>query len=90
MTPLDLARNLAQSDRPKDRAMGVAIVARGLSDTDPLDPYRQPWPLDVSVERAASYLGLDPADEDLLSVATLIAPTLSDAILNRSYGSRRP
>jgi hypothetical protein len=89
MTPLDLARNLARSDDFQMRATGVAIVARGLSDESPSDPFRQPWPVDVSVERAIAYLGLDP-DEGLTLAATTLMPMLSDAILNRSYGTRAP
>ena len=81
MTPLDLARNLAQSDSAKDRALGVGIVARGLSDNDPSE-LRQGWPLPVAVSAAATYLGLDLTPE-LLAEAKAIAPTISDAMLNR-------
>lgn len=83
MTPLDLAANMAASDDPAIRAQGVAIVVRGLTDDDPRDATRQGWPLcDETVSRAARWLGLDPTP-DLIAAATAIAPTLSDAILNR-------
>jgi hypothetical protein len=81
MTPLDLARRLAQSDSPKDHALAVAIVARGLSDDDP-STFRQGWPLAVAVPAAIRYLGL-LSDAGLEADALALAPTLSDAILNR-------
>jgi hypothetical protein len=80
MTPLQLAQNLAKDPDRKAQAMGIAIVARSLSD-DTED--RQGWPLDTSVKAAAKHLGLF-ADDDLINEATRIAPTLSDATLNRS------
>lgn len=83
MTPLDLAANLAKSDDPKSRALAVAIVLRGLTDDDPAT-LRQGWPLtDATAIRAASYVGLDPAGSTLIADALALAPTLSDAILNR-------
>lgn len=81
MTPLDLARNLASSDSPDARALGVAIVLRGLTDDDGT---RQGWPLTVTTAaRAAQYLGLDPTP-GLLVAAIDTAPTVSDTMLNRS------
>lgn len=83
MTPLDLARALAQSTTTDGQALGVAIVLRGLTDYSPSDPYREPWPLTVTTAaRAAQYLGLDPSPA-LLVAALDIAPTVSDAMLNR-------
>lgn len=82
MTPLDLARSMSTSDQPRARATAVALVARGLSDPDPSDPFRQPWPLPAAVLAAAEYLDLDPTPE-LRADAERIAPTLSAAILNR-------
>jgi len=81
MTPLDFARNLAKSDDPEDRAYGVAIVARGLSDDDP-DTLRQGWPLAESIASAITYLGLTPTPT-LVARATALAPTVSDAVLNK-------
>jgi hypothetical protein len=81
MTPLDFARNLAASDDPKDQALGIAIVARGLSDDDPAT-LRQGWPLSVSVEQAARFLGL-PSTKAVVAMALMLAPTISDAMLNR-------
>jgi hypothetical protein len=83
MTPLDLARTLARSTTLDGQALGVGIVLRGLTDYSPSDPYRDPWPLTVTTAaRAASYLGLDPTPE-LLVAALDVAPTISDAMLNR-------
>lgn len=83
MTPIDFARGLAQSDKFDSQVLGVAIVARGLSDDDPVT-LRQGWPLDVlTVEKAAEFIGLVPTPE-LVSEALRMAPTLSDAVLNKS------
>lgn len=79
MTPLDMARNLAASDRAEDRALGVAIVARGLSDDDGT---RAGWPLAAAIPAAAQYLGL-PMDPSLMAEAGRLAPTVSDAMLNK-------
>ena len=81
MSPLDLAQNLAESDDPEDRARGVAIVVRALTDDT---PDRQGWPMsDAVVARAARHIGVEPTPE-LVARATVIAPTLSDAILNKA------
>lgn len=88
MTPIDLAKNLAQSERIEDRALGVGIIARGLSDDDPAT-LRQGWPLDVSVERAIVYLGLEPTAE-LTAAALAAAPKVSDAMLNRTKTQLAP
>lgn len=82
MTPLDLARSLANAEDIHAQAIGVAIVARGLSDESPLDPFRQPWPVDVSLVAAAEYLDLNP-DPELLTEARLAMPRLPDFMLNR-------
>ena len=83
MTPEDLARNLARSTDLRSRALGVAMIVRGLTDHDPSDPFRQGWPLsDATAARAAEYLGLNP-DRDLVAEALRLAPTVSDALLNR-------
>ena len=78
-TPLDVARNLAGSDSVSDRALGVAMVARGLSDDDGL---RQGWPLETAVDAAIEYLGLVP-DHTLYESALHLAPEVSDAMLNK-------
>lgn len=83
MTPLDFARKLAASDKLEDRALGVGIVARGLSDEDPSDPTRAGWPLAAAINAAIGYLEL-PSTPDLIKRATELAPTISDAMLNRS------
>ena len=83
LTPLDLARRMAESDDETARATGAAIIARGLSDESPTDPYRQPWPVDVSVERAIAYLGLTDTPEFRALVTRRMA-LLSDAMLNRA------
>jgi hypothetical protein len=79
MTPLQAAANLAQSEDLQSRALGVAIIARGLSDDT---PERQGWPLSSAVEAAIRHLHLDP-DPALVLAATTLAPMLSNAILNR-------
>lgn len=83
MTPLDFATNLALRDDPEARALAVGIVARGLSDEDPQDPFRQGWPLDISIAAATEYLGLESTPE-LIAAAAAIAPTISDEMLNRT------
>ena len=88
MTPIDLAKNLAQSARIEDRALGVGIIARGLSDDDP-KTLRQGWPLDVSIERAIAYLNLEPTPE-LTAAALAAAPKVSDAMLNRTNEQLAP
>lgn len=83
MIPTDFARNLARSDKFDDHVLGVAMIARGLSDDDPVT-LRAGWPLDrVTVEAAAEYLGLVPTPE-LVSEALRIAPAVSDAMLNKA------
>jgi len=79
MTPIEYAQTLAESMERKDRILGIAIIARGLSDDDGL---RQGWPLEESVRAAIDFLGLGYADTLLMDALTL-APTLSDAILNK-------
>lgn len=82
MSPIDLARSLARGD-DDDRVLAVAIVTRGLTDDDPATG-RVGWPLSLATtERAAQYLDLAPTGRLILRALTL-APTLSDAILNRS------
>lgn len=81
MTPLRLAESFARD--PETAALGVAMIARSLSDHDPSDPLRQPWPLNAAtVEAAAQYLGVTPT-ADLIAEALTLAPTVSDAMLNR-------
>ena len=83
MTPIDFAHNLSKSDSFDDQVMGVAMIARGLSDDDPAT-LRAGWLLDfLTVERAAEYLGLVPTPE-LVSEALRMAPTLPDAVLNKA------
>lgn len=81
MTPLQLAENLAAGDA-EAQALAVAIVARGLSDDSPGDPFRQPWPVLASLNAATQYLGLAP-DTWRHSRALALMPTISDAMLNR-------
>lgn len=83
MTPLDFAQSLSRSDVLADRALGAAIVLRGLTDDDPHDATRQGWPLNAdTAERAIRWLGLDPTPE-LIAATLATAPTVSDAMLNR-------
>lgn len=84
MTPIDFARNLARSGELRDQALGVAIVTRGLTDDDP-ETQRQGWPLDESTARlAARYIGITQPGPVLLRRAVELAPTVSDAMLNRA------
>ncbi len=86
MTPIDLARNFARSDDPKARAYGVAMIYRSLTEPDESDPLKLPWPeTNETIERAAKYLGVADEDitPDLRNDVRDIAPTLSDAILNK-------
>ena len=82
MTPLDYATILARSGILRDRAEAVGIIARGLSDESPNDPFRQPWPVEESVLAACQYLHLEPT-EDLAQLAAAIMPTIPDHVLNR-------
>lgn len=83
MTPTDFARGLVnRSVDREDHVLAVAIITRGLTDDDPAT-LRQGWPLDRdTVASAATFLSLTPAD-DLVTEALALAPTLSDAILNK-------
>ena len=88
MTPIQFAENLAKSDDHKDKVLAVSIVYRGLTDEDPSDPLRMPWPqTNESIERAAKYLGVD-ITPDLRNAVRDLAPTLSDAILNKGASAR--
>ena len=83
MNPTTFARVLADSGDPEQQALGVAIITRGLTDDDPSDPTRQGWPLDRhTVAAAARYLILD-ATPTLVTRALALAPTVSDAMLNK-------
>ena len=81
MTPMTLAANLAKSEDIKERALGVAMVARGLSDDDPAT-HRAGWDLGTSITAAIRHLGIESTPE-LVEEATRVAPTISDAMLNR-------
>jgi hypothetical protein len=81
---MELAERLALSDEPRDRAYGVAIIARGLSDED---GKRAGWPLDISIVAAIRYLGL-PEEQWLLDAAAEMAPKISDATLNKGASER--
>lgn len=84
MTPIALAENLAKSDQYDSRVLGAAIMTRGLTDGDPAT-LRQGWPLDVETARsAAKYVGIHNITEQFLEDVVAKAPTLSDAILNKS------
>lgn len=87
MSPLEFAQNLAKSDRREDRELAIAMVARGLSDDDP-GTFRQGWPLTSAIPAAARYLGLDPMDSVLMNGALALAPTVSDAMLNKGASAR--
>ncbi len=78
---MDLAANLAKSPELKQRALGVAMFARGLSDDDPATG-RQGWDLATSIKAAITHFGIKSTPE-LVAEATKIAPTISDAMLNR-------
>lgn len=83
MTPLEFAENLAKSTDRSDLILGVAMVTRGLSDDDPAN-FRAGWPLDAhTVRMAAQYLRLGSVSEDFVDEVLMLAPTLSDAILNK-------
>jgi len=85
MTPLDLARSLAREDNPKSHALAVAIVYRGVTDED---DNRMPWPTgELTAEYAAKYLDLDPTP-DLIAHALTLAPTISEAMLNKGAATR--
>lgn len=80
-TPLDLASRLAGSGTTRDQALGVAIVIRGLTD-DSDD--RAGWPMDEHTARAAAaYLGFAGVSDALIARALALAPTISDAMLNK-------
>lgn len=86
MTPLDLARNLVESDRPADVILGIAMVTRSLTDDDGL---RQGWPLTPeTVRRAASYLGVDVLDDAAVADVIETCPRVSDAMLNKGAANR--
>lgn len=83
MSPLDFARNLAQSDSTDDVVLGVAMMTRGLTDDDPAN-FRQGWPLNkATVERAATFLGVGDISDGLIEAVIEKAPTISDAMLNK-------
>jgi len=83
MTPIEYAQALSDSGEYKLRVLGVAMIIRGLTDDSDGDPWRLAWPLDeATARRAARYLNLDPTPE-LVNDALKLAPTLSDAILNK-------
>lgn len=86
MTPLDFARNLAQSDNPNDRVLGAAIVARGLSDDDPAT-FKQGWEAPTAAGAALRYLGL-PVDDGSIEAVLEKMPTISDAMLNKGASNR--
>jgi len=85
MTPEIFARSLVQDGiRLEDKALGVAMIIRSLTDEDPADPFRQGWPVnEATAERAALFLGLEDPSPALLAKALELAPTVSDAMLNR-------
>jgi hypothetical protein len=85
MTPETFARSLAQSESPESRALGVAMIIRSLTDHDPADPFRQGWPVNTATaERAAQHVGIADPSPEMLARALELAPTVSDAMLNRS------
>lgn len=82
MTPVDFAHIMARSDDRDDRALAVAIITRSLTDDDPAT-LRQGWPLNRdTVEAAARYVRA-PITDALVADVLALAPTLSDAILNK-------
>ena len=84
-SPISAAQSLAKSPAPKDQALAIAIVTRSLTDDT---EERAGWPLDLTTAfAAAKYLDLDPRAARLsgrLDRALALAPTLSDAILNKA------
>jgi len=87
MTPIDYAQMLATGETLDERAEGVAMIARGLSDPDPVT-LRQGWLMATAVEAAARYLDLEPTPE-LLRRAEEIAPTIPDWQLNKGAAHGR-
>jgi hypothetical protein len=78
----------AKSGDPKAVALGVGMIVRGLTDDDPAT-LRQGWPMtEAVVEAAARYLDVKPTPE-LISAVLAVAPTISDAMLNRRPGATR-
>lgn len=75
MTPLEHAQTLAKSSRLEDQAVALAIVTRGLSDADPADPLRQPWPVDVALLAAVRFLDLELTQE-LVARARVLMPNV--------------
>lgn len=84
MTPLEFATQLAGSRHYKDRVLGVAMIARGLSDDDGL---RQGWPVLVAIDAAMSRLNIppDPAFEEAVLRQM---PKISDALMNKGAATR--
>lgn len=83
MTPLAYAELLAgRSATPQEHAEAVAIIARGLSDPSPSDPFRLPWDVETSLIAACRYLNLD-ASPRLIEDARNLMDTITDATLNR-------
>lgn len=84
MSPMDFARSLVnRGTDPEDWALATAIITRGLTDDDPAT-LRAGWPLDAdTVASAAVFLSLIPTP-DLVARALALAPTVSDAMLNKA------
>lgn len=82
MSPMDFARSVATSDVLRDRALGVAIVTRSLTDDTET---RAGWPLDeTTVRLAANHIGIAHPSDELIRLALKLAPKLSDAMLNKA------
>lgn len=84
MTPEQYARKLAESSNRDDVVEGIGMIFRGLTDPDPSDPYKMPWPKTIEVaRRAAQHLGLRDPGHDLLADVVERAPSIPDYLLNR-------
>lgn len=84
MTPLQYAQNLAQSDIRDEVVLGIAMMIRGVTDPDPADPFRAPWPMTIDVaRRCAAVIGITNPGHDLLTDALLKAPQVPDYLLNK-------
>lgn len=84
VSPMDVARNLAQSPDIKDRVLGVAMLARGYSDDEP-EKFKQGWPVSTSIDVAIQQLGTE-SDPSFIHLVKDTMPTISDAMLG--YGPR--
>ena len=82
MSPMDFARNLAAGTDLNDRALGVGIAIRAVTDDTET---RAGWPMDATTAlAAANYVGIPMPSDELIRRALKLAPTISDAMLNKA------